>query len=190
MSTEQQQFHLSTTPYPSCSHQTHPGITSFLTTLTSSSSCSQQIGHIKTHIIECTPHSLDDDSMWTACQSYDAAHAPDAKLDKVENYLANESFPAEIEELIRSVEVVVFVEEVWLEPGWRGRGLGREVLGRVLRQWRKAVVLLQPGPVGPAVKGREVGADEATERIERGWRRMGFEAWSGSDGSWLCLCIG
>lgn len=83
---------------------------------------------------------------------------------------------------------MVFVEEVWLEPGWRGRGLEREVLGRVLRQWRKAVVLLQPGPVGPPAG--QVGADEATERIERGWRRMGFEAWSGSDGSWLCLYIG
>jgi len=107
--------------------------------------------------------------MWAACQAYDAAHAPDSKLDKVENYLANESFYAGYEELIKEAEVVVFIEEVWLEPEFIGRGLGREVLRKVVKELvreRRAVVLLQPGPVGPAMEdgnGAVVDASEATE---------------------------
>ena len=54
---------------------------------------------------------------------------------------------------------------------------------------RRAAVLLEPGPIGGIWQegiDTESGMD-AAEKIERCWRRMGFEAWSESDPAWLCL---
>lgn len=174
----------------------HPHITSLVCRILLASP-GQQIGHVKAHLIDTEACALDDGRLWSACQAYDAAHAPVSMLEKVDNYLANESFAAHHERFIRAGQRVVYVEEVWLEPGWRGRGLGRQALARVIAELvgsgEMAVVLLQPGPVGEAVRDaqrREIDAGEATERIARYWGRMGFEAWSESDESWLCLAVG
>lgn len=195
-------INLVTNQYDCTFHATnaHPLITSHFTAIRHPTECStssiQHIGHVKSHMISTHPRSLDDGSMWAACQAYDESHAPDSKLHKVENYLANESYTTERDAQIRKATAVLFIEEVWLESGWRGRGLGREALDRVIREvvgTQQAVVLLQPGPVGPAARdadGNEMDAGEATARIERCWRKMGFETWSESDESWLCLSVG
>ena len=123
------------------------------------------------------------------CQSYDSWHIG-CKLDKVENYLANESFPPYKAKAVEEADIVLFIQEVWLEPVARGRGIGLLAVDKLIRSvsaQASLLVLLQPGPVGPSSLCVEVDADEATERIAKHWTKIGFAPWSDSDESWLCL---
>ncbi|KAK3109217.1 hypothetical protein LTR53_017765, partial [Teratosphaeriaceae sp. CCFEE 6253] len=129
--------------------------------------------------------------------AYDAAHADaGARLEKVENYLANESFHPRFETRVAEAESVLFVEEVRLHEALRGRDLGfwmvRELI-RGLGLGERGVVLLQAGGISREGRGGRdrdgggSGGGESTERLTRYWRRMGFSEWSDSDEAWLCL---
>lgn len=66
----------------------------------------EKIGHVKAHLLnKHAMETLGPAQTWKECQAYDAAYAPDTKLDKVENYLANESFPVEKQRKIGEVSV-------------------------------------------------------------------------------------
>ncbi|KAK4545882.1 hypothetical protein LTR36_002446 [Oleoguttula mirabilis] len=125
--------------------------------------------------------------MWQECQNFDAEH-DGTKLDKIENYLANESFPGKRQVQIDTAAVVLFVDEVWLERVRRRQGLGLWAVDELIRQMAPArgcmVILLQAGPIT-----REGTADdsEAHGKITRHWKKLGFSEWSDSDDAWLCL---
>ena len=140
--------------------------------------------------------ALSPSKMWQECQAYDTAHTPSAKLNKVENYLANESFPAEHQAQIDEAEWVLYIDEAYIDPSFRGKGFSLLALDLLIKQLvvgEKCVVLLQAGSIMRFEKdGRTRGLDavEAYEKIARHWRRMGFHEWSDSDDAWLCLWSG
>lgn len=191
-----------------CTHTSpslaHPTITSLTATLHHAAS-SNPIGTITAHLITLNNN---DDNLYTATQAYDHAHPPGAKLHKVWNFLANESFWPERQKVLDEAGWVLYLERVVLGREWRGRGLGLVGVDEVMRvvgEGRgRGIVLLEPGPAGEehaeeeweegwtgevGAAGGEVegGVDDATEKIARHWRRMGFASWSSSDEAWLCL---
>ena len=131
--------------------------------------------------------------MWEECQAYDAAHAG-AKLDKVENYIANENFPAEQQLKLDLAESILFIEEAYINRRFRGQGLSLLALDLLIKELavgQSCVVLLQTGPINSLATPEgfsAVSATESYEKIARNWRRMGFSEWSYSDDAWLCLC--
>lgn len=123
--------------------------------------------------------------MWEESRAYDELHFG-TKLDKVENFLSNESFPAERQNIIDAAEALVFVEEVFLESSARGRGYGLEAVKMVFTELNlpmRTVALLQAGAVG----GSASDSETAGAKLTRHWRRLGFQAWSESDESWLLV---
>lgn len=174
------------------SHESSPNISCFCCTII----LQQQIsaGTIKVQLLKkAAMDATGLGAMWHECQAYDAAHAPDAKLDKVENYLSNECFPVDKQAYIDSADSILFVEEAYVAPPYRRQGLsllGVDLLMKQLELDQRCVVLLQAGPINKAsdteVK-RGISTAEAYEKIARHWRRMGFQEWSYTDDAWLCL---
>lgn len=177
----------------------HPDITSLTLHLHLPPNLSDtRIGILQSHLLTTNPSNPD---LWTSCRALDRAHAPTAKLHKIENYLSNECFLPNQQALLDRAAWVLYVDAVYLRPEWRGRGWGMEGVRRlvgevVMMNEGEGVVLLEPGPVG--VRGewafeveapgvQEGGEGDATERLARYWMRMGFEAWSYTDEAWLCL---
>lgn len=153
--------------------------------------------------------------MWLQCRAYDTAHSPEAKLHKVENYLSNECFHSDKQPLLDRAAWVLYVEKVFLWPAFRGRRLGLWAVDELIRRLElgeSGIAMLEPGPVvlsdgeadwddSVAAKGQsdiEAGVDaptpdaaeDATEKIRRHWKRMGFAEWSYTDEAWLCLASG
>ena len=162
------------------------------------------IGSIKAQLLDKQAMAASPVSnMWDQCQSYDSAHMPYAKLEKVENYLANESFGPYKANYLNTAGSILYIEEVRVIPALRGNGLGLLAVDLVIDKLGpddSCVVLLQPGPIGQANKASSPGPWEhldnnngesdtaqGTERLAKHWRRMGFREWSDSDKSWLCL---
>ena len=151
-------------------------------------------GNIKAALLnKHAMEALSPSAMWAECQAYDGAHVPEAKLNKVENYLANESFPSHYQAQIDEAEWVLYIDEVYIDPCFRGKGLSLLALDLLIQELdvgEKCVVLLQAGCIvrferDPRSQG--VDALEAYEKVARHWRRMGFQEWSDSDDAWLCL---
>ena len=125
--------------------------------------------------------------MWHECQEFDAAH-DGTKLDKIENYLANESFPVDRQAQIDEADAVLFIDEVWLEKRYRGQDRGLWAVSQLIEQLsetRSIIVLLQAGPV--SWDNSSKSGDEAHDKITKHWKRLGFSEWSDSDDAWLCL---
>ncbi|KAK4623763.1 hypothetical protein CLAFUW4_05815 [Fulvia fulva] len=146
------------------------------------------IGHIYLNILhQAALVRIGPIRMWDECQIYDERHLG-AKLDKVENYLANESFPPDRDLQIRQATCILFIDEVILHPTMRGQGRGLAAVKKVMDALElpdDTVVLLQAGPVGDTGDGRL----DAGERIARHWKKLGFQEWSETDESWLCLLL-
>jgi hypothetical protein len=155
------------------------------------------IGNIKASLFnKQAMDALSPSDMWQECQAYDAAHVPEAKLNKVENYLANESFPAEHQSLIDGAEWVLYIDEAYIHPLLRGKSLSLLALDLLIKQLdvgEKCIILLQAGSIVRFEKDertQRLDALEAYEKIARHWKRIGFHEWSDSDDAWLCLWSG
>ena len=155
------------------------------------------IGTIEANLFDnATMDAIRPAEMWHECQTYDEAHAPGAKLDKVENFLANESFPTARQAQIDEAEWVLYIEEAYIEPPFRRRGLSLLALDLLIKEsdvGDKCVVMLQAGSISRFENDEQSGAldaVEACEKITRHWKRMGLEEWSESDDAWLCLLTG
>jgi len=128
--------------------------------------------------------------MWHECQEHDAAY-DGTKLDKIENYLANESFPADRQAQIDEADAVLFIDEVWLEKRHRGQDRGLRAVSQLIEQFSgkgNMIVLLKAGPVlrcSSSNSGRE-----AHSKVAKHWKRLGFSEWRDSDDAWLCLHAG
>jgi hypothetical protein len=139
--------------------------------------------------------ALSPAEMWQECQAYDEDNAPKAKLNKVENYLANESFPADRQAQVDDARWVLYIDEAYIEPPFRRRGLSLlaiDLLVKELNIGDKCVVVLQAGSIARFEDERSGSLDavEVCVRITSHWRRMGFKEWSDSDDAWLCLLTG
>ena len=153
------------------------------------------IGYMKSQLLTKGAMHIDGglNGMWQECQAYDESHAPESKLDKVENYLSNESFYTDKQSLIDAAESVLFIEQVYIKPVYRGNGFGLLAIDCLINQLgvgERCIVLLQAGAINGAFDGREncsMNPSEAHEKIARHWKRMGFDEWSYTDDAWLCL---
>ncbi|KAK5723783.1 hypothetical protein LTR15_005483 [Elasticomyces elasticus] len=151
---------------------------------------SEEHGHIEAQLIAVGKMRLTSpqgQAFYHECQAYDTAHSEDcARLDKVENFLANESFVGDFGEIVASAETVLFTEEVWLHRSLRGKGLSLVMVKEfieLLTLGNNAVVMLQAGGIT-----REAdNGGESTERLTRHWKKLGFSEWSDSDDAWLLL---
>ncbi|KAK4893958.1 hypothetical protein LTR27_007764 [Elasticomyces elasticus] len=98
---------------------------------------SEEQGHIKAQLIAVGKMRLTSpqgQQFYHECQAYDVAHSEDcARLDKVENYLANESFIEHFVEIVASADNVLFVEEVWLHRSLRGKGLSLVMVKELIK---------------------------------------------------------
>lgn len=135
-------------------------------------------------------------TMYDQCVAFDSAHAPESKVYKVWNFLSNECFDEDKQAHIDAAEAVLFVDQVYIKPEFRRKGLILIAIDELIKQLGaddgmsgRCVVLLQPGPIGSCGGGgnSEMDAAEAGEKIARHWKRMGFEEWSYTDESWLSL---
>lgn len=187
----------------SCVHDTatskefensYPNIFSITATLQLGSTTG---GTIKANLLDKTAmDALCPAEMWQQCQAYNHAYAPFTKLDKVENFLGNESFPKVWQDQIDDAEWVLYIDEAHIDPLFRRRGyslLALDLLIRELHIGDCCVVLLQAGSIGRFENDKRVeisDAVDACEKIARHWKRMGFREWSDSDDAWLCLLTG
>jgi GNAT superfamily N-acetyltransferase len=139
--------------------------------------------------------------MWLECQSFDGVHEG-AKLDKVENHLANESFAVKDRQRdVDEASAILHIEELWAEKSYRGRGLGWWMIERLLQELKMTgdgMVMLQAGPVSRETRDREDdtleglredGGESAHEKLARHWKKLGFDEWSDSDDAWLLLKV-
>ncbi|KXS94526.1 hypothetical protein AC578_4145 [Pseudocercospora eumusae] len=178
-----------TCPDPSVNcQQAHPNIQSYMASIQLDL---ETIGHVKARVFnKQTMDAKNSPGMWEECQRYDQVHFG-AKLDKIDNYLDNESFESDAEVKVREARAIVYVEEVLLGEAWRGQGLGLDALRRsilALRLPRESIILLEPGPINSAEHNSQ--SDNAGEKLEKHWRQLGFDAWSYTDRAWLCLSLG
>lgn len=149
---------------------------------------SHRIGHVKVYVLDkaaMTRTSLN--RMWEECQDFDARH-DGTKLDKIENFLSNESLVRDWGNKVEEAEAVLFIDRVWLEAKFRRQGRGLMAVRKTIEALRvpaKTVVMLQAGDVG----GLKVDCHDAGEKLTRYWKRLGFAEWSESDESWLLLWL-
>jgi hypothetical protein len=155
------------------------------------------IGTIKANLLnKAAMGALSPAQMWQECQAYDEVNAPEAKLNKVENYLANESFPRDRQAQIDDARWVLYIDEAYIEPPFRRRGLSLLALDLLIKELDvrdRCIVLLQAGSILRFGKDERSGSSDAVEiceRITRHWKQMGFREWSDSDDAWLCLLTG
>lgn len=172
---------------PTCAFQ-HPQITGHTLAIHFTSQDKRLIGHIKSYTFSKAAMDLaSPNSMWEQSQAFDDLHS--AKLDKIENFLANEGFEALAEERIATAQLVLFIDQVWLETEFRKQGLGLVAVRKAIEALRpgreSTVVMLQAGDVG----GGRSNAHEAGEKLTKYWGQLGFEPWSESDDSWLLLWL-
>lgn len=204
-------LHLQTQP---CSHNTdtdptssHPNITPLHYTIHTPKYRASPIGTLRAYTFNTAAMRQQGGpaQFWHECQAFDAAHEG-TKLDKIENFLANESFPAERQAQIDTVALVLFVDEVFLEKEYRGRGVGLWAVDRLIslhapapcfsddeeeaRGGAAVVVLLQAGTISREGVAGGGGVGKADEKLTQYWKRLGFGEWSWSDGAWLCLVAG
>ncbi|KXT16175.1 hypothetical protein AC579_915 [Pseudocercospora musae] len=175
-------------PDPSVNCQVaHPNIQSYVASVQLDL---QTIGHVKAHVFnKQAMDAKNSPGMWEECQRYDQIHFG-AKLNKIDNYLDNESFESDAEVKVQEARAIVYVEEVLLGEAWRGQGLGLDALRRsilALRLPRESIVLLEPGSINSAQHHSK--SDNAGEKLEKHWRKLGFDAWSYTDPAWLCLSL-
>ncbi|KAK3657924.1 hypothetical protein LTR22_009151 [Elasticomyces elasticus] len=145
---------------------------------------SEEQGHIKAQLIAVGKMRLTSpqgQAFYHECQAYDTAHSADcARLDKVENFLANESFVGDFGEIVAGAEIVLFIEEAWLHRSLRGKGLSLVMVKEFIKLLTLVVMLQAGGITREADNG-----DESTERLTRHWKKLGFSEWSDSDDAWL-----
>ncbi|KAK4502263.1 hypothetical protein PRZ48_005688 [Zasmidium cellare] len=163
---------------PDCSLK-HPHIKPYTSKIYPTDPKSKPIGQINLYVFhKAKMDAINPGKMWEECQAFDAHHTG-TKLDKIENFLANESFSTQGQDRIDHAEVVLFIDQ--------GRGLAavRETV-KALQLPKKAIVMLQAGDAG----GLRIGnVHEAGDKLTRHWKRLGFEEWSESDPSWLLLWL-
>ncbi|KAI5361969.1 hypothetical protein Slin15195_G056180 [Septoria linicola] len=81
---------------------------------------------------------------------------------------------------------VVYIEEVVLEQSARGNDIGLAALYEAITNLHLplnvTILLLEAGAIGPACS-----YEEAAEKLEKHWSRLGSQAWSYTDTSWVCV---
>lgn len=116
-----------------------------LQTITSS----KTVGYVKAHLLDKKAiDAIGPAEMWSQCKAFDDACAPDTKLNKVENFLANGSFPANLQSKIDGAEWILYIEEAFVELGWRRMELSLlaiELLIQRLDLGEKCIAMLQAG---------------------------------------------
>lgn len=109
-----------------------------------------RLGYLKAHILDKGGmEAISPSEMWSQCWSYDNAH-PDTKLNKIENFLANESFPKELQPKIDAAKSVMYIEEAYIEPEFRRKGLSLlavELLICQLELDEGCIAMLQAGKI-------------------------------------------
>ena len=146
------------------------------------------IGHIKLYRLDkAKMERIGPAEMWQQCQTYDLMHFG-GKLNKIENFLANESFFDEWQSNIAEAEEIVYIEEVVLKKSARGQGLGLQALTSAIAQLQlpqKTILLLEPGGIGQL----ECSHEEAGAKLAKHWSKLGFRLWSYTDEAWLCVAF-
>lgn len=150
-----------------------------------------ELGHI--HMYTLDKAAMERSSvttMWKQSQVYDASHPDGASIAKVENFLSNEGFPADLEAKIEDAECILFISAVVLhKQSLRGHGHGLDALEMAIKElvWlpQGTIAMLQAGAIGSDTRP----ADLAGEKLTKHWKRLGFEPWSDSDDSWLCVAL-
>lgn len=156
------------------------------------------IGAIKAQLLNRSEMARDTiNEMWEQCRAFDdTCPEANAKLGDVENFISNECFLPEKQELMDLAEWILVIEEVYLERKYRRRGLSLvavDALIQTLSGGDKCVVLLQAGPIcrytedGPDGDTKSLCILDIMEKLARHWKRMGFDEWSYTDDAWLCL---
>ncbi|CZT24862.1 uncharacterized protein RCC_10590 [Ramularia collo-cygni] len=147
-----------------------------------------RVGHIHLHTLDKGAMQIIGPSqMMQESQAYDEIHLG-AQMNKVENFLENESFLEGRDVQVATAQTIVFVEEVWLCRESRGKGTSLVAVQNALRLLpcsSKALALLQPG----STDSSPFDPFEAEEKLIRHWAKLGFEVWSDSDPAWLCLSL-
>lgn len=198
-------------------HKDFPNIFTLTVYLNHTIAGRDEIGYIKVHILDKRAmEAISPSEMWSQCWAYDNYHS-DTKLNKVENFLANESFPRDYQARIDEAKSVLYIEEPFIEPQLRRKGLSLfavELLIRELGVMEGCVVMLQAGKNHPValLASKEhmltyslpwrsgsivrlqhieafggIGTEEASDRLTKHWKQISFLEWSDSDDAWLCL---
>lgn len=73
------------------------------------------IGMIKANLFnKAAMEAISPAEMWQQCKVYVEINAPRSQLNKVENFLANQSFPADQQAKIDEAEWVLYIEEAYI----------------------------------------------------------------------------
>lgn len=149
-----------------------------------------ELGHIHMYTLDkAAMERASVTAMWKQSQVYDDSHLG-SSLAKVENFLSNESFPADLEAKIVDAEYILVISAVVLYKQWlRGYGHGLDALEMAINdlKWlpRRTIAMLQAGAIGTDTRPAEL----AGEKLTKHWKRLGFEPWSDSDDSWLLVAL-
>lgn len=147
------------------------------------------IGYIILHnLSKSAMEAIHPNRMWEECSAHELSH-PASKLGKIENYLSNESFESDYEQVVADPEAIVYIEAVWLERSQRRQGHGLKAILLAVESLgclpNRTILMLESGPMEETTCGLE----EAGEKLARHWGRLGFSVWSDSDPTWLCLTL-
>jgi hypothetical protein len=119
--------------------------------------------------------SISTAQFWLECQQYDNAHG--TKLDKIENFLGNDSFKPAYESKVATAETIVFIDKVWLTAAYRGQRRGHAMVRSLLEALDlpgHTVTMLQAGGLSLAAQPVDEMDGDATEKLTRYWKAMGF----------------
>jgi GNAT superfamily N-acetyltransferase len=87
-------------------------------------------------------------------------------------------FSAEFREQFESYGSVVIVNSVWVDPVWRGGGIGLIGTGLVLEHLSGAAMGAVLWPMSPQAVG-EAQRRSSHAALSRYWSRLGFDPWQG-----------
>lgn len=163
----------------------HPSLSAYVAAIHHNHVVTGQIKLYRLSVVDMKPAGTGE--MWRQCQSYDSMHFG-GKLNKIENFLANESFFAEAAVAIGEADEILYIEEVVLDKNSRGQGLGLQALYQAVAHLElpeKSVLMLEPGGVGQL----ECSHEEAGEKLAKHWSQLGFRVWSYTDEAWMCVNI-
>lgn len=147
-----------------------------------------KIGHVRLYTLDkATMDTIDAGQMLEEALAFDDMHSG-AQINKIENFLSNETFFKDRANQLDEAQRFVFVEEVWLEEVQRGRGRGLVAVRSALSLLglpSKSVIFLQ----ADSTDSSRYNVFEADKKLTRHWAKLGFGVWSDSDPAWLCLSL-
>ena len=147
------------------------------------------VGRLVVRVLEKSiMDAVNKNEMFRQCQAFDNGN-DGALLLLVEHFINEETFSPDKRAKIDNAGSILFIEEAYVDPRYRKHGVSLfavDLLVDELGFGEGNIAILYASPIDLPTG---LSVVEASDKLVRHWKRMGFEKWSNNPDSWLGLSL-